>query len=148
MLYVPSKGLTALEPAASGGTPRVLWESNRLGPAISSPLVLDGRVYNINGSGVLACADAGSSRILWQLRLQVPLGEKTSQGAFTSSPVAANGHLYLFNEEGVAIVVKGGEKGEIVASHEFGETILCTPAIADGALYVRSDRHLWKISNK
>jgi hypothetical protein len=32
-----------------------------------------------------------------------------------------------------------------VSSHEFGETILCTPAISGGALYVRSDKHLWKI---
>ena len=145
VLYVPSKGLTALEPAADGQAPRVLWQSNKLAPATSSPLVEEGRVYNINGAGVLACADAKSGQIAWQLRLQVQLGEKTSRGVFTSTPIAAAGHLYIFNEDGVALVVKGGAAGEIVASHEFGETILCTPAIADGALYVRSDKHLWKV---
>ncbi|MGE5193143.1 MAG: PQQ-binding-like beta-propeller repeat protein [Deltaproteobacteria bacterium] len=144
-LYVPSKGLTALEPAAAGQPPRVLWQSNKLAPATASPLVMGDRVFNLNGSGVLACADVKDGQVLWQLRLQVTLGEKASRGAFTSSPVAANGHLYFFNEDGVAMVVKGGEKGEIVASHEFGEMILATPAIADGALYVRSDKHLWKI---
>lgn len=145
VLYVPSKGLTALEPAAGGEAPRVLWQSNRLGPATPSALVDAGRVYNINGSGVLACADAKSAQILWQLRLQVQIGEKASRGVFTSTPVAAGGHLYIFNEDGVALVVKEGEAGEIVAHHNFGETILCTPAIANGALYVRSDKHLWKI---
>jgi len=145
LLFAPSKGLTALEPAAAGQPPRVLWQSNKLGPATASPLAFDGRVYNINGSGVLACADVKDGQILWQLRVQVQLGEKTSRGVFTSSPVAAGGYLYFFNEDGVAMVVKGGETGEIVASHEFAETILCTPAIADGALYVRSDKHLWKI---
>ena len=149
MLYVPSKGLTALEPPAAGETPRAIWQSNKLGPATSSPLVDDGRVYNINGAGVLACGDAKSGDILWQLRLQVPLGDgdKTSRGVFTSSPIAAGGHLYLFNEDGVAIVVQEGDKGAIVASHEFGEVILATPAIAGSALYVRSDKHLWKIGH-
>ena len=145
VLYTPSKGLTALAPTADGKAPEVVWQSNKLGPGTSSPLVDQGRVYSVNGAGVLACADVKSGQIAWQLRLQVQLGEKTSRGVFTSTPVAAGGHLYIFNEDGVALVVKAGETGEIVASHEFGEIILCTPAIADGALYVRSDKHLWKV---
>jgi len=147
MLLVPSKGLTALEPQAPGQPPRVVWQSNRLGPATPSPLVEGGRVYNINGTGVLACADVKTGQVAWQVRLQVPVGEKTSRGDFTSTPVAAGGHLYAFNEEGIGMVVKIGDEGKIVSSHEFGETILCTPAIADGALYVRSDKHLWKVGH-
>ncbi len=149
VLYAPSKGLTALSPTADGKPPAILWQENKLAASTPSPLVDDGRVYNINGAGVLACADAKTGKILWQLRLQVPLGEKTSRGVFTSTPVAAGGHLYIFNEDGVALVVKTavteGESGQIVANHDFGEIILCTPAIADGALYVRSDKHLWKV---
>jgi outer membrane protein assembly factor BamB len=145
-LFVPSNGLTALEPSAAGQPPRVLWKSAKLAPATASPLADGNRVFNLNGAGVAACADAKTGDILWQLRLVVTLGEKSSSAAFTSSPVAAGGHLYFFNEEGVAFIVKAGETaGEIVASHAFGETILATPAIADGALYVRSDKHLWRI---
>ncbi|HMC11097.1 MAG TPA: PQQ-binding-like beta-propeller repeat protein, partial [Pirellulaceae bacterium] len=149
VLYAPLKGLSALAPAAAGQPPQALWQENKMAPGTPSPLVEEGRVYSINGAGVLVCADAKSGKIAWQLRLQVPLGEKTSRGVFTSTPIAAAGHLYIFNEDGVALVVKaavqGGESGEIVASHDFGEIILCTPAIADGALYVRSDKHLWKV---
>jgi len=146
LVFVPSKGLTALEPSGPGKPPRELWHSGKLAPATASPLVDGDRVYNLNGAGVVACADAKTGEIIWQLRLVVTQGEKSSSAAFTSSPVAAGGHLYYVNEEGVAFVVKAGEKaGEIVASHAFGETILATPAIADGALYVRSDKHLWKV---
>jgi outer membrane protein assembly factor BamB len=145
MLFVPSNGLTAIEPSAEGQPPRVLWRSNKLGPATASPLAFGGRVYNLNGSGVLACADAKDGQILWQLRVSAQVGDKTSRGVFTSSPVAAGEHLYFFNEDGVAIVVKTGETGEVVASHDLAETILCTPAIADGALFIRSDKHLWRI---
>jgi outer membrane protein assembly factor BamB len=145
MLFVPSKGLTALEPAGAGQSPRVLWQSIKLAPATASPLVDGDRIYNLNGTGVVACAETKTGKILWQVRLQATVRGKPSREAFTSSPVAAGGHLYFFNEDGVAFVVREGEAGEVVASHDFAETILATPAIADGALYIRSDKHLWKI---
>ena len=87
-LYVPSNGLTALEPAAAGQPPRVLWQSNKLAPAIATPLVMADRVYNLNGAGVIACADTKSGTILWQLRLAVTLGEKATSGAFTTTAAA------------------------------------------------------------
>ena len=37
-------------------------------------------------------------------------------------------------------------RGEIVGTGQFDEAIQSSPAIADGALYVRSDQHLWKIA--
>ena len=38
------------------------------------------------------------------------------------------------------------KKGEVVSRLELGEPILGTPALAGGAFYVRSDKHLWKFS--
>jgi outer membrane protein assembly factor BamB len=146
VVYASSKGVTALQPDAEGAAPKTVWQSNRLSPGTASPVVLDGKVYALNSGGVLTCADAHTAENQWQLRVQVPQGEKTSRGAFSGTPLAANGHLYFFNEDGVAIVVKAGDKGEIVSSHDFKETILCTPAAADGALFIRSDKHLWKIA--
>jgi outer membrane protein assembly factor BamB len=87
---------------------------------------------------IVKCGDAGTGKLLWQLRLK---------GAFTSSPVAADGHLYYFSETGLTYVVDiTGPKGKIVAENELGATILCTPAIADNSIFVRSDGYLWKIS--
>ena len=39
------------------------------------------------------------------------------------------------------------DKGKVVNEHSFGEPILCTAAISDGAIYVRSDKTLWKIAD-
>ena len=65
----------------------------------------------------------------------------------TSSPVAADGHLYYFSETGLTYVVDAsGPKGKIVSENPLGATILCTPAIADNSIFVRSHGHLWKIS--
>lgn len=137
-IYVPSGGITALRPPRNSVNVEQLWRSNRLSPSFISPVVSEGRVYILNGAGVLVCADATTGATAWQLRLR---------GPFTSSPVVADGKMYCFNEEGVEQVVNlRGERGELMAEKELGETILCTPAIADGALYVRSDRHLWKLA--
>jgi len=92
----------------------------------------------VNGAGVLTAAELESGRELWKLRLT---------GPFSGTPVAAGGLLYFFNEAGQGLVVKPGEtEGEIMSTNDLGEMILCTPAISNGALYVRSDKTLWKIA--
>jgi outer membrane protein assembly factor BamB len=142
LVLVPSGGLTALRPPASGEEPEVAWKSSRLRPATASPLVYRRDVYVLNSAGILTCANAASGERRWQLRLKGPFG---------SSPVAAGDHIYCINEAGLAQVVKIGEKGEMgemVAKSDFGETILATPAIAGGGIFIRSDRHLWKIAKR
>jgi outer membrane protein assembly factor BamB len=137
ILYVPGEtGLAAFQ-LQSRNAPKLLWEKPKLNPATASPLVMDGIVYSLRGS-ILAAGDAKTGEIKGQLRLQ---------GSFSSSIIAAGGLIYCFSETGVASVIKPGEKDPILlANCPLKETILCTPAIAGGALYVRSDRHLWKLS--
>jgi len=140
MLYVPANGLTALRYIPDSDAPEVVWQEQKLGPATPSPVVHDGKVYITNRSGVLRAADTKNGEIVWQLRLK---------GPFSGTPIIADNKMYLFSEKGLAQVVDlSGEKGEIIHTAEFVDTILCTPAAADGALYVRSDEHLWKIVEK
>ena len=66
-----------------------------------------------------------------------------------ASPLAGNNHLYLVDEDGVLQTIQlGGAKGQIASRLELDERIMCTPALANGALYVRSDKHLWKFSKR
>ena len=54
--------------------------------------------------------------------------------------------MYFFNEKGGGHVVDvSGAEGKIAGEIDLGERIQCTPAISGGALYVRSDGHLWKL---
>ncbi|MFN0051744.1 MAG: PQQ-binding-like beta-propeller repeat protein [Planctomycetales bacterium] len=149
VLYAPSKGLTALQVDDAGGPPKPLWQQNRLGPITPSALIYEGRVFSIASSGVLNCAEIKNGNNLWSLRLTVQDGDKSSRGMFSATPVAAGGHVYCINEDGVVMVVDAkADKGQIVAHHDFGETVLGTPAIANGGLYLRSDKHLWKIARQ
>lgn len=139
VVYIPSKGITAVRPPEGSANPEVLWRGGKLGPGTASPLAYDGRLYTVNNASVLIAADLKTGEEKWKLRLE---------GPFSGTPVAADGLLYFFNEKGVGQVVKpGDESGEIVSSNDLGELFLCTPAIANGAIYVRSDSNLWKIAN-
>ena len=140
VLYVPGqKGLAALGLQADRLPPKLLWEKQKLAAVTASPVVLGDRVYTLRGA-VLVAADVQTGEVAGELRLKGPI---------SASPVAAGGLLYYVNEEGVVQVVKPGEKEPArVYSAALGETVLGTPAVADGALYLRSDKHLWKIAAK
>ena len=140
VLYVPSHGVTALELAADGKSFRQRWRSSRLRPDTASLLVHRDRVYSLNSAGVLGCGDAASGQRLWQLRLDGPFG---------GSPVVVDNHLYAFNEEGMAQVVDlSAPEGRIAGEMDLGEMIQSSPAISNGAIYVRSNQRIWKISRK
>lgn len=136
-LYVPSQGLTVLEPGADGKPPRQAWRSAQLRPGTASPLVVDGRVLVLNDGGILSCGDAATGRRLWQLRLQ---------GPFSATPVVAGGLVYCVNEKGLVQVVDPTKpEGAIVSEHPLGQVVIGTPAIASGSLFVRSDGKLWRL---
>lgn len=142
-VYVPSNGLTALKPGASA-SPESLWKQPSLGPSTPSPVVHKGRIYTINRSGVLKCASAKTGELIYQMRLD---------GAFSGTPSIADDKLYIFSEEGLGQVVDISAKDiptkkRILGESPMEETILCTAAIADKALFIRSDNHLWKIAQE
>jgi outer membrane protein assembly factor BamB len=138
-LLVPSQGLTALDLATDQPTPKQLWRSNQLKPGTPSPTVIGGRIYSMNDSGVLSCGDAATGERLWQLRLK---------GPFSASPVVAGHVIYCVSEKGVVQVIDPSKpEGEVISELELGETVLSTPAIANGAIYFRSDNRLWKVAN-
>jgi outer membrane protein assembly factor BamB len=137
ILLVPGEEkLCAYELQNDATPPKLLWEQARLNPTTASPVVVDGRIFVLRGS-ILTVGDLKKGDVLSQLRLK---------GNFSSSPVAAGGLLFCVSEDGIVHVVRPNSNDPVlVDSCPFEETILCTPAATDGALYLRSDKHFWKI---
>jgi outer membrane protein assembly factor BamB len=137
VVYVPSHGITALQPEPEGQSPKQLWRSGQLSPATASPVVLNQKVFTLNNAGVLSCADATDGKRVWQLRLK---------GPFSATPIGAGNLLYCVNEKGLLQVVDiAAPEGAVTSELDLGKTILSTPAIAHDAIYVRSDAKLWKL---
>ncbi len=138
ILVPTSEGLTALDLPAAATAPSLAWNSSQLNPYPASPVVAKDRVYAVNSSGVLSCADLNDGKRLWQVRIG---------GRHWSTPVVAGNRIFCVNADGQAKVVELGESGTIIGTSDFGEAIKGSPAVADGALYVRSDNYLWKIAD-
>ncbi|MCP4191927.1 MAG: PQQ-binding-like beta-propeller repeat protein [Planctomycetaceae bacterium] len=139
LIYLPADGMTVLQATGGKKEPTVVWTSPRLRPGPASPIIHGDRMFAVNRSGVVTCANLKDGEVEWQLRLK---------GSFWATPILANGYLYCINDVGSAQVVSLGDKGELVATSEFDDTIQGSPAVADNAMYVRSDKYLWKVSDQ
>ena len=65
--------------------------------------------------------------------------------SYTWFPIAAGGTIYFLSEDGVGTVVKASKTYEQIARNELGERTLASYAVSNGALFIRSARHLYRI---
>ncbi|HVQ39835.1 MAG TPA: PQQ-binding-like beta-propeller repeat protein [Pyrinomonadaceae bacterium] len=115
----------------------IAWSRKRGGPYMPTPIVYGDLLYACSNQGVLTAYKAITGEQVYQERL----GGKG--GAFTASPVASDGKVYLSSEDGEVFVVKAGPKHELLATNTVGEVLMATPAISDGLLIVRGINHLF-----
>jgi outer membrane protein assembly factor BamB len=123
------------------GTPSVAWQKQQRGSYMPTPLIYGDLLYVLNNNGVLDCYDLKSGKDIYRQRVE-------HQGSgFSASPVASDGHIFLADEDGGIWVVKAGAAYRQVAKNEMGESIMATPAISNGLLFVRTQHHLWAIGS-
>ncbi len=122
------------------GSDAIAWTNDRGNPYSSSPVLHDNKLYFVTDSGMLSCFNALTGEAYYrQQRLPKPYN-------FKSSPVGANGKLYLATEDGDVVVVKMGEKYETLATNTLADQMfIATPAIAGGSLYLRGQNTLFCI---
>ena len=120
----------------------IAWSQERAGNYMQTPLLLGGLGYFCFDTGVLSVYQMATGERLYQQRL----GGGTS--GFTSSPVAAGDHLYITNEDGHSYVLALGREYKLLAENELGETVMATPAISEGLLYIRGGKHLFAVGAK
>lgn len=115
----------------------VEWERAKGVPRLTSPAMVDDRLYTLYDNGVLYCLDPATGEEIAATRLG---------GDFTASPVAADGLIYCCDQRGRTSVV-AADTMKIVAQNDLEEGQRATPAIAAGALYLRTYTHLYKIAD-
>jgi outer membrane protein assembly factor BamB len=134
LVFASADKFLAIRPGATQKKPAVVWQSAKLPTGYASPLFFEGRVYTISDRGILNCADAGTGKALWSLRVD---------GAFAASPLLIDGKIYLVSEQGTTTIVDPESEAKVVATNTLPETILATPVATNGALFLRSDQHLY-----
>lgn len=144
--YAPIQPIYAIRPGAVGDISLkdgkdtntfIAWSKQRGGPYMPTPLVYGELLYTCSNQGVLTAYNADTGERIYQERL----GGKG--GAFTASPVASDGKIYLSSEDGDVFVVKAGPKYELLSTNHVGEVMMASPAISDGLLIVRGLNHVF-----
>ena len=107
-----------------------------------TPLIYDGLLYVLGNNGIFDAYDLATGDEIYRTRIP-HLGS-----GFSASPVAADGKIYLSNEDGDMIVVGAGREFDHVATNSMGELLMATPALSEGVMYVRAAASLFAVGRK
>lgn len=120
----------------------IAWSVNKQTPDVPSMLLSENRLYFIGGNkGILSSVNAENGEsILSPQRLTV--------GSVYSSPVAANGNVYVTGREGKTVVIQDTVTFNVVSTNDIGEPVDATLALADEEIFIRGKDHLFCIRNK
>ena len=119
--------------------PFVAWRQPEASGYTPSAIVHDGRVYLVHDTGIMGVYAADSGRELFKARVG-GVGH-----TFSASPVAAGKYIYFLDEDGTTVVVEGGDVYKEVAQNPLHEMSLASPAVADGALFIRTEKKVYRI---
>lgn len=130
--------LLAVRPGGRGDVSdsHVMWTSSRSVSQRPSPVVVGDLLFMVSDSGVVSCLDSTTGKPIWQRRLR---------GQFWASPLAAEGHIYLFNREGGTIVIEAGRRFKLLAENQLDDGFWASPAVAGRSLILRTKTHLYRV---
>lgn len=114
----------------------VAWRLRQGAPLTPSLLLSGDELYAVSDSGMASCLDAATGKIYWKQRVA---------GNYSSSPVLAEGRIYLQNEKGTGTVLKAGKEFVKLATNSLGEPSLASYALADHSIFIRTKENLYRI---
>src|SRR4051812_4499714 len=129
-------------PAGKTSSDAVVWSKTGRGSYMPTPLVYRGIVYVLGNNGVFDAYDLKTGEEIYRQRL-----EKIGNG-FSASPVAADGKIYLSNEDGEMLVVAAGRDFKTLGDNAMGDLLMATPALSNGVMFVRTAHTLFAVGRK
>ena len=142
LIYVTTgiaRELMAIRPGGRGNVTEthVSWIHRKGVPNMSSPLLVDGRLYMVTDSGgIVTSMDAETGEQIWRNRLR-------PSGDHWASPLLANGNIYFSSKTGDVTVIEAGKEYRGVASNRLDASFIASPAVAGNSLVLRSTSHLY-----
>ncbi|HYE85309.1 MAG TPA: PQQ-binding-like beta-propeller repeat protein [Vicinamibacterales bacterium] len=147
----PERPVFAVRPGARGDltlakdateNAHVAWSKTGRGSYMPTPIAYRGQLYVLANNGVLDAYEIATGKEIYRQRLQL-VGS-----GYSASPVAADGKLYLSNEDGEIVVVDAGPVFKQIAVNSMGETIMATPALSNGVMFIRGASTLFAVGRK
>ena len=145
--YPPVRPIYAIRPGGEGdislqkgqeSNQSIAWSNMTEGTYIPTPLLYDGYLFTLNINGVLTAYDPQTGKRAFR-------GRVGTGGAFSASPIGADGRLYISSEDGEVYVISATPDMKQIAKNDMKEVIMATPAISDGLIVLRTMGHLYGI---
>jgi outer membrane protein assembly factor BamB len=114
----------------------VVWTKDGQLPSKTSMVIVENSLYFVSDKGIGMCIDVVSGQEIWKERID---------GAFSASPVYADGRLYFFDQAGRTTVIAPGEEYKMLAQNQLKGGFMASPAVAGKALFLRTESHLYRI---
>jgi len=118
----------------------LLWSYDR-GPDVPTPATDGTLLYVVTDKGLLSCLDLATGKVHYG-------PERLHTGTYSSSPLLADGKLYVTSEDAVTSVVKAGTSFELLAENALEGFTVSSPATAAGQIFIRSSSHLYAIGTR
>jgi hypothetical protein len=133
----PDHHILAIRPDGRGNVTQthIAWRTHKGAAYVPSPISAGDYFLVVSDSGVAHCFQAATGRLLWQERL----------GEHHASLLSANGLVYFLNDDGVMNVVRPGPEFVRAAKNELPEKFFASPALSQGQMFLRGDKHLFCI---
>jgi outer membrane protein assembly factor BamB len=132
--------LFAIRPNGTGDVTdtHVVWKTTNSVPSKPSQLYVDGLLFMVDDQGIASCLDARTGKDFWRKRIG---------GAYSASPLYAEGRVYCFSEEGQVTVFAAKREYEELAVNQLAEGFMASPAVSGRALYLRSKQSVYRIED-
>jgi outer membrane protein assembly factor BamB len=114
----------------------VVWKRNKGTPNIPTGVAYNGLYYLVEDGGMGTCMDGAKGTVHWQERIG---------GNYHASLVAGDGKVYFTNMAGIVTVVEAGTDFKPLTRNSLDETIIATPALSQGQIFLRGEKHLFCI---
>jgi outer membrane protein assembly factor BamB len=121
-------------------THAALWVREKHNASWSSTVLIGSHIYQADAACVAHCVNLADGSSTWSERLF------NSAGKMFASSIAAGDRVYFFSETGEATVIAADpKKFTVLARNRLASGMTSSPAAADGALFLRTTTHLYKI---
>jgi outer membrane protein assembly factor BamB len=114
----------------------VAWKLDKNVPFMPSPTIAGDLIYLVNDNGIISCVEAKTGKPVWKHRVG---------GNFEASPIAAEGRVYFFSDDGPVTVIAAGRKYKELAVNSLDQGFLASPAVSGKTLFLRTKTHLYRI---
>lgn len=121
-------------PVSQDGESRIQWAYERQVPTMPSPVLYEDRLFMVSDSGIATWLDLETGEAIWTERLD---------GKFASSPMLADGKIYLGNQDGDMLVLRPGDEYRLLNTNSLDAEIMASPVAVDGRLFIRTAKSLY-----